>query len=156
MERMTKVPEALHALDRDLRELFGSRLKSVVAYSPAIGTKEATASLAIVDDLTADDLRACAARVAAWHEAGLDTPLLLAEREFGRSLDAFPLEFGSILTNHVPVSGAEDRYLNQRLLRPAGGSRLRNIIAPVIGAADRVRLRQAVAKRRMRFREFLF
>ena len=37
-----------------------------------------TPTLAVVDSLTADDLRACAARVAAWHDAGLATPLLLA------------------------------------------------------------------------------
>ena len=39
-------------------------------------------TLAVVDTLTADDLRACAARVAAWHDAGLATPLLLAAHEF--------------------------------------------------------------------------
>jgi hypothetical protein len=43
--------------------------------------------------------------VTRWHDAGADTPLLLAADEFGRSLDAFPLEFGAILADHVVVTG---------------------------------------------------
>ena len=43
--------------------------------------------------------------MAAWHEAGLATPLLVASREFDQSLDAFPLEFGAILADHALVSG---------------------------------------------------
>ena len=35
------------------------------------------------------------------------TPLLLAAHEFGRSLDAFPFEFGAILADHVVVSGSD-------------------------------------------------
>ena len=40
-----------------------------------------------------------------WHDMGLATPLLIAADEFGRSLDAFPLEFGAILADHVIVAG---------------------------------------------------
>jgi hypothetical protein len=61
--------------------------------------------MAIVEALTEPDLQACAARVPAWHDAGLATPLLLGAREFERSLDAFPLEFGAILDDHVVVTG---------------------------------------------------
>ena len=63
-------------------------------------------TLAIVDTLSAGDLRACAGRMAAWHEAGLAAPLLVAAHEFARSLDAFPFEFGAILADHAVVSGA--------------------------------------------------
>jgi hypothetical protein len=59
----------------------------------------------MVDSMTAEDLRACAARVEAWHDAGLATPLLIADHEFAQSLDAFPLEFGAILADHTIVSG---------------------------------------------------
>jgi len=55
--------------------------------------------------MTHDDLRGCARRIEAWHDAGLATPLLIAAREFERSLDAFPLEFGAIVANHVVVAG---------------------------------------------------
>jgi hypothetical protein len=101
------ISDALRALDRDLHDVFGARLRSVVAYASAHRPGAAPASaLAVVETLTADDLRACAAHVGAWHEAGLQTPLLLAAHEFGRSLDAFPLEFGAILADHALLSGA--------------------------------------------------
>src|SRR5688572_32870501 len=101
-----QVTEAVRALDRDLKAVFGARLRSIVAYGDAGGSDRApTPTLAIVDGLTADDLRACADRVAAWHDAGLATPLVLGTREFGRSPDAFPYEFGAILADHVVVSG---------------------------------------------------
>ena len=61
----------------------------------------------MVDHPTVDDLRALASRVAGWHDAGLATPLLLAAHEFGRSLDAFPFEFGAILADHAVVSGTD-------------------------------------------------
>jgi hypothetical protein len=101
-----EISDAVRTLDRDLRAVFGTRLRSVVAYGDAGGSDRApTPTLAVVDGLTPDDLRACADRVAAWHDAGLATPLVLGAQEFGRSLDAFPYEFGAILADHVGVSG---------------------------------------------------
>jgi hypothetical protein len=61
--------------------------------------------MALVTTLTETDLRGCAGRVASWHDAGLATPLLLPAREFERSLDVFPLEFGAIIAHHVVVAG---------------------------------------------------
>src|SRR5262245_58436045 len=110
-----ELSEAVRAIDRDLRSVFGSRLRSLVAYGDASTNNHApTQTLAVVDGLTPDDLRACADRVAAWHDAGLATPLLLRAQEFGRSLDAFPYEFGAILANHVVVSG-EDPFQGLRV-----------------------------------------
>jgi hypothetical protein len=117
------VPETVHTLAKDLADIFGARLRSVTAYGlhapgraphaaahPAHGPDDDPAdqmhTLAIVDVVTRDDLQACAARVAGWHRSGLATPLLLAEREFERSLDAFPLEFGAILRDHIVVAGS--------------------------------------------------
>jgi hypothetical protein len=100
------ITDAVRTLDRELRDIFGPRLHSLVAYSATDTTDPApTPTLAIVDNLTADDLRACAGRIAIWHEAGVATPLLLEAQEFDRSLDAFPFEFGTILANHALVSG---------------------------------------------------
>jgi hypothetical protein len=102
------IPEAVQTVDRELRDIFGARLHSLVAYATADAPGAAPATtLAVVDNLTADDLRACAERVASWHEAGAATPLLLEAREFDRSLDAFPFEFGAILADHVLVSGRD-------------------------------------------------
>ena len=115
------IPDSVRALERDLREIFGARLQSLVAYgvrasaTPHAGDhphpgghhvqRPLTHTLAIAETLTAEDLRACAGRVKKWDAAALATPLLLAAHEFERSLDAFPLEFGAIVADHVVVSG---------------------------------------------------
>ena len=119
MNVMTEVGDRVSILERGLRDIFGSRLQSLVAYglqaaapSGAPGPHAAhvepppTQTLTIVETLTGVDLTACAACAARWHEAGLATPLLLAANEFERSLDAFPLEFGAILADHVVVAGS--------------------------------------------------
>jgi len=98
------IPDAVRALDRDLHAIFGPRLQSLVVYR-AHAARSPTPTLAVLDRLTVDDLRACAARVAGWHEEGLATPLMLGAHEFERSLDAFPFEFGGILADHAVVSG---------------------------------------------------
>jgi hypothetical protein len=107
---------AVQMLERDLRGIFGSRLQSLVIYGErarAGGAEDhhghdapPTTTLAVVESMTHDDLRTASARVGAWHDAGLGTPLLIAAREFDRSLDAFPLEFGAILADHAVVSGS--------------------------------------------------
>src|SRR5262249_17737040 len=90
----------------DLREVFATRLLSLVAYRTAPGVARSdTSTLAVVEGLSVDDLRACSRRVESWHESGLATPLLIAAHEFERSLDAFPYEFGAILADHVVVAG---------------------------------------------------
>ena len=112
--------DVVSALERDLRAIFGQRLQSMVVYGQRAHaatdghgdhtgheTAPATHTLAVVDALSHDDLRKCAAHVQSWHDAGLDTPLLLGAREFSRSLDAFPFEFGAILADHVVVSGRD-------------------------------------------------
>jgi hypothetical protein len=111
------ISDATQRLERELREIFGSRLQSLVVYGqraqPAHHAHAShdhdappTHTLAIVGSMTPEDLRACALRVEAWHAAGLATPLLIAEHEFEQSLDAFPMEFGAILADHTIVSGA--------------------------------------------------
>ena len=114
------MPPSTSSLERDLRDIFGGRLQSLVAYGTRVRQASAghaagghahvperppTHTMAIVDTLTADDLRACAERVSKWHGAGVATPFLLAAHEFARSLDAFPLEFGAIIADHSVVAG---------------------------------------------------
>jgi hypothetical protein len=110
-------------LERELRGIFGPRLQSLVVYGERLreglhsaherhghgvahGAAPPIQTMAIVETLTGEDLRACAGRVASWHDAGFATPLVLAAHEFERSLDAFPLEFGAILADHTVVAGA--------------------------------------------------
>src|SRR5690349_14900828 len=121
---MGTLPESMLALDRELRGVFGSRLVSLIAYgvhaASAAGAHDghdrhdhgghqaaAARTLAIVESLSAQDLRACADRVAAWHDMGLATPLVLIAQEFERSLDVFPLEFGAILSDYAVIAGRD-------------------------------------------------
>ena len=117
------ISDVVQTLERELREVFGSRLQSLVLYGErAHAHRHAqderqgahaghahnappTRTLAVVESMTPGDLRACAGRVEAWHDAGLATPLLIAANEFAQLLDAFPLEFGAILADHTVVTG---------------------------------------------------
>lgn len=99
--------DAVHDLDRDLRAIFDARMQSLVVHGAGGHANTPVATMAVVDDLRAPDLRACAARVALWHQRGLATPLILTANEFSRSLDAFPFEFGAILADHEVVSGRD-------------------------------------------------
>jgi hypothetical protein len=110
--------DAVRTLERDLRGICGARLLSLIVYGErarATGSGGAhdghdpasVRTMAIVEGLTATDLRGCAAHIGAWHKAGLATPLIVAAHEFERSLDVFPLEFGAIIADHTVVAGAE-------------------------------------------------
>jgi hypothetical protein len=120
MDDMTQLLDRVSMLEHELRDIFSSRLRSLVAYGPGASTSPAvhdphrgthaeaplTQTMAIVENLTGADLQACAERVARWHGAGLATPLLLVAKEFEQSLDVFPLEFGAILADHMLVAGS--------------------------------------------------
>ena len=89
----------------DLQRIFGSRLHAVVAYGWR--QQAPVPALALVDELTIDDLNACAAHVGRWRRGGAATPLLLTRQDFARSLDAFPIEYGEIIEHHELVFGTD-------------------------------------------------
>jgi hypothetical protein len=94
----------LRPVAEDLRAIFGDRLEALVGYG--WHPRERVPSMALVKSLTLDDLTACSGRASAWHRAGCATPLILTAREFSRSLDAFPIEYGEILGTSEVVIGA--------------------------------------------------
>ena len=94
----------VRALTTDLQRIFGTRLRSLVAYGD-IDADGALHTLALVDRLTFDDLAACAPQIPAWRRAGAAVPLLLSRDEFLRSLDVFPIEYGNIIARHVVLAG---------------------------------------------------
>ena len=117
---MTRLPDHLSILERDLRRIFADRLQSLIAYglhasvpsdphqpahTPHAGAR--TSTLAMIASLREPDLKVCAEHIRTWHDAGLATPLLLASGEFERSLDAFPLEFGAIIADYAVVFGPD-------------------------------------------------
>lgn len=100
------------AVDRllaDLRVIFSTRLTSLVVYGHhAAGTASPSTpahTMAVVDDVGFADLDACARQARRWRADGVAVPLMISRREFARSLDVFPLEFGAIILNHRVVFG---------------------------------------------------
>lgn len=112
----------------DLRTIFGTRLEAFVSYAPAASPRP---SLALVTALDLADLTACAARVHRWQQGGAATPVVLTRREFARSLDVFPLEFGEIIAHHETLHG-EDPFAGlvvaPRDLRRACESQIRSLL----------------------------
>jgi hypothetical protein len=96
---------AARVIVEDLQRVFGERLQAVVVYGWHPHTPVPT--LALVTDLSVEDLNACANHVGSWHRAGAGTPLLLRRRDFERSLDAFPIEYGEILHHHELAFGRD-------------------------------------------------
>jgi hypothetical protein len=103
---MQEIPDVVRTLERDLEQVFGDRLESLVLLPrAAVDNHGMRPSLAVVRTLTAADLSACAEHVASWHDAGLATPLVMPSGEFKRSIDAFPLEFAAMVHAHTLVRG---------------------------------------------------
>ena len=93
----------------ELRNVFGDRLQSVVAYGSRIEGHDETplTCMALVSTLGVTDLEACAGYTAKWHRHQLATPLVMSDTEFRTSLDSFPLEYGEIIRAHERVYGSD-------------------------------------------------
>jgi len=104
------MPSLVDTVVADLRAIFALRLNAVVLYgrhavAPAPGAPLHT--LAQVTELSVADLEACARRARSWQKDGIAVPLVVATDEFARALDAFPLEFGAILSAYRVVYGPD-------------------------------------------------
>jgi hypothetical protein len=98
----------LKSLAADLQRIFGTRLRSLVAYrGEDDGDGDGIHTLALVDAIAFSDLAACAPRTADWRKAGASAPLILTKDEFLRTLDVFPLEYGGIIANHEVLAGED-------------------------------------------------
>ena len=85
------------ARQRSRDDLFRAAALRVGIRSRARGRWRCPAHLACArDDAVSRRPRRVRAAGQRWGRAGIDTPLILPEDEFRRSLDAFPLEYGEI------------------------------------------------------------
>src|SRR5258708_12926351 len=98
--------KAIDVLARDLDDIFGARLRSLVAY-PGHHGDGSVHSCAIVDGLGFRDLVACLPQTEGWHQRGIAVPLMLASGELERTFDVFPLEYSAILAHYQVVRGAD-------------------------------------------------
>ena len=123
---------AADALAADLRRVFATRLRSLVAYGPRIdGADETTplSCLALVDSCGIADLESCAKLASHWEHHGLAIPLIVPEQEFRQSLDAFPLEYAEIIRAHEVVFGTnpfKDASISNEDLRRACETQVRS------------------------------
>ena len=97
---------AADALARDLDQIFGPRLQSLVVYPGHQGDGSVHA-LALIDTLEFRDLVACLPFTESWHHRGAAVPLLLTAEELQRTIDIFPLEYASILADYAVVRGQD-------------------------------------------------
>src|SRR4029078_1246142 len=114
---------AVESLARDLEHVFKSRVESLVVYAGHQGDGSVH-SCAVVDGLAFRDLTACLPMTESWHRRGVAVPLLLSSDELRRTVDIFPLEYASIVADHVLVRG-RDPFASLTIpvedLRRAGG-----------------------------------
>jgi hypothetical protein len=102
-------------LASDLRGAVGDRLLGMVVFGRhALGDTQAAPSdadpvhtLAVIVDLGFSDLEALARRRSRWRRAGLATPVLIKRAELARSLDAFPIELGAVISRYEVVAGSD-------------------------------------------------
>jgi hypothetical protein len=94
------------SLARDLEDVFGTRLRALVAYVGTHGDGSVH-SCAIVEGLGFQDLARCLPFTDRWHQRRAAVPLLLAPDELERTLDIFPLEYAAIAADHVVVRGTD-------------------------------------------------
>jgi hypothetical protein len=97
---------AIEALARDLEEVFGARLRSLVAY-PGSHRDGSVHSCAIVDGLAFQDLVKCLPFTDRWHHRRVAVPLMLSAQELARTVDIFPLEYSTIVADHAVVRGVD-------------------------------------------------
>ena len=89
---------AFERMAADGRRVLGDRFVALVAYSPAD-------AVLFGERLDAADLEALGTLAGVWHRDDLATPLVITVSEFRRSLDAFPIEYQSMIDRHVLVAG---------------------------------------------------
>jgi len=97
---------AVDVLARDLDQVFGARLQSLVVYAGHQGDGSVHA-MALVDQLGFRDLVACMPFTESWHHRGVAVPLLLTSDELQRTIDIFPLEYASMMADYTVVRGVD-------------------------------------------------
>lgn len=101
VEPLVLSPGSRRAFERmaaDGRRVLGARFVALIAYS-------ATDAVLFGERIDAADLEALSTLASVWHHDDLATPLVITTAEFRQSLDAFPIEYQSMLDRHVLVAG---------------------------------------------------
>ncbi len=130
--------QAVAGVSEQLQSLLGARLVCVAVYGSGAGADYVPGVsdinvVAVLDELTYEDLRAVRPLVAAWRKRQLATPLLLDRRFLQTAADVFPMELYDIQAQHRVVYGdnvfaalpVNDRNLRYQCEHEARGKLLR-------------------------------
>ena len=104
-KRLTKLVERLQTA-------YGQRLSSVVLYGSAAGGEHHPQFsdfnvLAVLTEVTPDELAAGESIFKWWREQGSPSPLLLSESELANSSDCFAIEYSDIKRQHMLLYGKD-------------------------------------------------
>jgi hypothetical protein len=103
---------SLDTFAQEMTEALGSRLVSLLLYGSAArdGAVDAASNmntLLIVNDAARDLFAPLAEPVRRWVAAGHPAPIILTEREWRDSADAFPIEYDDIRDAHRVLAGKD-------------------------------------------------
>ena len=102
---------ALETFAQQVAQVLDSRLATLLLYGSAARATKADASamntLLLVDQADAELFARLAAPVRRWVDAGHPPPLILTEREWRESADAFPIEYEDIRDAHRVLAGRD-------------------------------------------------
>jgi hypothetical protein len=100
------------ALAQDLAAALGPRLVTLLLYGSAargaqVPKRSDVNTLLLCDAVAADLFARLATPLRAWERAGYAAPLILTEREWRSSADAFPIEYEDIREAHRVLAGGD-------------------------------------------------
>jgi len=106
----TSLEPTLTQFTRELRELLGNQLLTVVLYGSAAGENFVPGSsdlntALVVRHMGFEVLRKIQPRMAAWHKQGFAVPLIIDRNFLERGRDVFPMEFSDIKEQHRVLWG---------------------------------------------------
>lgn len=102
----------LEELVDQLRQAYGSTLRSVILYGSAVAGEHIAKKsdynvLVVLDAVPLDRLAAVGAVLRAWSEAGNPPPMTFTSAEWKSSVDVFPMEYADILERHRVLYGED-------------------------------------------------
>ena len=127
----------MKSLDRfvkDLQEILGDNLISVIAYGSQANVKNAKNNLnlmIVTNQLTAEFLYSVAEPIQKWIKAKNPIPVIMNRDEWYSSFDIYALEYSDIKDNHRIIYGenlVDSIYINKYYLRLECESELKSLL----------------------------
>ncbi len=107
-----EIKDTVLAHSRQLAEILGDGLRSIVVYGSALGQnfvpgKSNINILLILKQIDVSLMKKCLKLVGNGERKRIVAPLMLTQQHINSSLDVFPIEFSEIRDNHLTIYGDE-------------------------------------------------